>query len=114
MANMKTPDLDPTAVATRVMTAFGPAATKSWVSFASECTRFATDRLQQDIEAQRAFMACKTPMDVFEQQISYCQAVSQLYANQTTRMFQLMTDAAQVTAREATQSHARKYDDIPL
>lgn len=114
MAKTKTPALDPAAIATSAMAAFGPAAAKGWVSFANECTRFAADRMQKDIDARRAFLACKTPMDVVQQQIGYCQAVSQLYSNQTMRLFKLMTEAAHGTAREATQNHARKYDDIPL
>lgn len=114
MDKPKTPDIDPTVVATSAMVAFGPAACRNWVGVASECARFAADRMQQDINAQRAFLACRTPMDVVQQQISYSQAVSQLYANQTTRMVHLMTEAVQDTASQATQGHARKYDDIPL
>lgn len=93
---------------------FGPTATQTWLSLANECTRFAAERMQQNRDAQRAMLSCKTPMDVVAQQFNYCQSMSQLYANQTTRLFEMATGAAQRTADEAAQSHSRKYDDIPL
>ncbi|WP_223421330.1 phasin family protein [Tateyamaria pelophila] len=114
MAKHKAPSLDPTASMTSAMVTFGPTMTKAWFGLASECAQFAVNRLQQDLEAQRSLLSCKTPIDLVQRQFDYCQAVSQLCANQSTRMFELMTETVQQTSDEAKRDHSRKYDDIPL
>ncbi|WP_299652507.1 phasin family protein [uncultured Tateyamaria sp.] len=110
MPKSKTPETDPNPMAA-ALSAFNPAAAQAWMEITTECTRFAMDRVQKDFEAQRAMMACTSPVELMELQSSYCRDAAQQYADQATRMVELMTKAASGTSPLTT---SRKYDDIPL
>ena len=114
MAKRKSSGTDTAVPMSAAMIAVSPVTTKAWLALTNECTRFAMDRLQHDLEAQRAMLACKTPADFMQQQFGYYQEVTQQYAKQTTRLFQMFADTAQQASTEATSGHSRKYDDIPL
>lgn len=108
MPKAKTPETDPMAA---TLAAFNPAAAQAWMEITTECTRFAMDRVQKDFEAQRAMMACTSPAELMELQSSYCRGAAQDYADQASRMVELMTKAASKAGAGTT---SRKYDDIPL
>ncbi|WP_299210799.1 phasin family protein [uncultured Tateyamaria sp.] len=107
------PKISPAPMAA-ALTAFNPATAQAWMEITTECTRFAMDRVQKDFAAQRAMMACTSPTELMTLQSSYCRDAAQEYADQATRMVEMMTKAtAQVTEGIASPT-SRKYDDIPL
>ena len=52
--------------------------------------------------------------ELFQLQSEFYTKAVQDYTAEATRMFEMMTKATQDTMKEATASHARKYDDVPL
>ncbi|WP_299694957.1 phasin family protein [uncultured Tateyamaria sp.] len=90
---------------------FNPVAAQAWMDITTECARFAMDRIQQDFEAQRAMMACTSPAELMQMQSQYCRDVAKQYADQATRVVELMSAAA---TKDGTSPFSRKYDDIPL
>ncbi|MBY5931368.1 phasin family protein [Tateyamaria omphalii] len=96
------------------MAAVNPAAAQAWMDITTECARFAMDRVQQDFAAQRAMMACTSPADLMRLQVEYCQTATKQYADQATRMVELMTAAMGQKNEDGTSPFSRKYDDIPL
>lgn len=96
--------------------AFGPdlsGAAQAWMDISVCSARFAMDRMQADVAAQREMMACATPDALMRVQIRYCQAAAQDYIEQAARMVQMMGAAAAKTGKGGAP-FARKYDDIPL
>ena len=109
MPKSKTPDPDPM---TATLATFNPAAAQAWMEITTECARFAMERVQKGFEAQRAMMACTSPAALMQLQSNYCRDAAQDYADQASRVVELMTQAASKSAGAGTTS--RKYDDIPL
>lgn len=99
---------------TAAMMAVNPAVTKAWMDLASEGARFLTSRLQEDIETQKALMACRTPQDLLRVQSGFFAKAMQQYSDETGRLLQMMAGATEDVMQDATSGHARKYDDIPL
>lgn len=107
------PQTDTTAMATAMM-AVSPATTKAWLDVMSESSRFVMDRLQQDLETQRAMLACKSPTDLMRLQAEFFQTAMQQYSEESMRLFKMMSDATEKTVAEAGTSRSRGYDDVPL
>jgi hypothetical protein len=103
-----------TAPLPAAMLAVSPAATRAWLDVMSESTRFAMDRLQQDLETQQALLNCKTPGELMQLQSAFLQTAIQQYSDEVLRMFKMLTGAAEKTAADIKTSHSRGYDDIPL
>lgn len=79
-----------------------------WADLMTESARFAADRLQQDIAAQQALAACKTPLDVLHLQATFCQRAFLDYNAQAVRAYEILTGT------DAHFSVSRAYDDVPL
>lgn len=103
-----------TGPASAPLAAFDPAVAQAWMDITLQCTRFAMDRVQKDLAAQRAMIACATPGDLMTLQARYCQDTAQEYADQAARMVELMTAAMGQDASDGASPFSRRYDDIPL
>lgn len=103
---------DETTTAAAMMAVY-PAAT-AWLDMMSEGARFVTDRLQQDMETQRALLACKCPEDLMRVQSEFVTTAMQQYADEATRLVRMMSEAVEDTAKDARSGHKRGYDDVPL
>ena len=96
------------------MAALNPVGMSAWKQVMDESSRFVSDRFEQDVELQKAMMGCSTPQDLFQLQSDFYSKAVKDYTAEATRMFEMMSKATQDTVKEATTSHARKYDDVPL
>ncbi len=92
--------------------AAGMTALQAWADIGSEIARFVADRMQKDIEAQRALLACTTPEAMRQVQADFVAAAQAQYAAQTQRMLDLMRQAA--VGGLAGSGTARSYDDVPV
>ena len=90
---------------------YTPAAAQAWMDITAGYARFALDRLQTDLVAQREMMACTSPAELMQKQMAYCQEAAQQYADQATRMVELMGKAMSASG---PSPFARKYDDVPV
>ncbi|THH36024.1 phasin family protein [Aliishimia ponticola] len=88
------------------MALFNPALATAWVEMMTESARFVSDRLQQDMETQRALLNCKTPAELLQVQTEFYQNAMEQYAAEANKLMEMMTQAA--------ASHKRGYDDVPL
>ena len=98
----KTPESNPMAEA---MAAFTPKAAEVWQDIMQESARFMTERLQKDMETQKAMLACKSPVELLEVQTDFYQRTLSDYTAEVTRMLDLMSKAG---------GTSRSYDDVPL
>ncbi len=103
---------DSNAKAPSAMMAVTPEAMESWQEIATEWGRFVTDRLQKDIETQRAMLDCRSPSELMKVQTEFYQTAIQQYSEEAMRLMQMMSEAAGKTVTSA--STRRKYDDVPL
>ena len=99
---------------TVAMMATNPVVTKGWLDIFSESARFVNDRLQQDMSAQHAILACKSPGELLQVQAKHYEIALAQYAEEFPRLYKLISTAMFDTARSTGSSHARRYDDIPL
>lgn len=102
------------ASAMAAMMAASPVAARAWMDIFNEGTRFMADRLQQNLETQKAMLACRSPSDVLQVQSSFVSGAMEQYADEARRLFTMMSDAAGTTIRDARTGHSRRYDDVPL
>lgn len=103
-----------TDAATAAMIAIYPAATKAWLDVLSEGARFLTDRLQKDMETQKALLACTGPADLMRVQSEFVATAMKEYAEEATRMVRMMSEAVEDSAKDVRSGHRRSYDDVPL
>lgn len=96
------------------MAAVNPVGMSAWKQVMDESSRFVSERFEQDVELQKAMMGCTSPQELFELQSEFYNKAVKDYTAEATRMFEMMTKATQDTMKEATATHARKYDDVPL
>ena len=99
---------------TAAFATLNPWVAKSWLEMVSESTRFVTERLQEDLKTQRAMMACRTPAELMQVQTEFCRTAVEQYSAEVTRLFGMMSQAADEGVREVTAGHTRKHDDVPL
>lgn len=100
MATKKKPEATPNP-----MTAFNPAAAAAWQEVMAESVRFMTDRLQKDMETQKALLACKSPADLMKVQTQFYEDALADYSAQASRVLALMSGKSRTK---------REYDDVPL
>lgn len=93
-----------TPEATAALAALNPMAAKVWQDILTESARFMTERLQKDMETQKALLSCKSPTELMQLQTEFYQEALSDYTEQTTRMLQLMSQTGS----------KRSYDDVPL
>ena len=96
------------------MMATNPAAAKAWMDMMSEGARFVSARLQEDLEAQKAMLNCKSPTELLSLQTEFFQTAFRQYSEETMRLMQMMSEATGKTVEDAASGHKRGYDDVPL
>ncbi|MEB8386362.1 phasin family protein [Rhodobacteraceae bacterium KMM 6894] len=85
-----------------------------WLNIMTQSAQFVADRLQQDMETQRAFLQCRTPQDVMQLHTEFYKTAIAQYTAEATRMMQAVSEATAETAMQATKPTSRTYDDVPL
>lgn len=89
---------------------FTPGYIQIWMDILAENARFMTDRLREDMETQKAILACKTPEELMRVQSKFFhEAVSQY----TQHGKHLSEKLASATA-DLKPKQSRGYDDVPL
>ncbi|MDQ2090706.1 phasin family protein [Marimonas arenosa] len=96
------------------MMAVSPVATKAWLDVLSESTRFVADRLQQDLDIQKAMLACKNPTELLQVQTEFFQKAIEQYTDEAKRLFEMMSKATEDTIKDVQSGHSREYNDVPL
>ena len=99
---------------TAAMMAFNPISAQAWQEVMNECSRFVMDRLQQDMETQKAMMNCKSPAEMMQLQSDFYQTAIKQYSEETMRLLQMMSEATGKAVEDAEPVHKRRYDDVPL
>jgi len=94
--------------------AVNPVSTKAWLEIMSESTRFVMDRLQQDLDTQKAMLACNGPAELLQVQSEFFKVAMEQYTDEATRLYGMMSNATEDTIRDAQSGHSRSYDDVPL
>ncbi len=79
-----TPDIGTSAVKAAMM-AVNPAAAQAMMSVMAESARFLTDRLQQDLDAQKALLACKSPTELLQVQSEFMKTAMEQYIDYAIR-----------------------------
>ena len=98
----------------RAMMSLNPVATQAWQDVMTEYSRFVMDRLQQDLETQKAMLNCKSPAELMQIQSQFYQTAVKQYSEETMRLFQMMSEATGKAVEDAEASQKRGYDDVPL
>lgn len=108
-----TPDIGRFPV-TEAMMAINPVTSQAWLSFMSESARFLTERLHQDLNAQKAMMACKSPTEVLQLQAAFLKTAMDQYTEYATRIQEMMTTVTPSAIKDVQSGHSRGYDDVPI
>ena len=108
------PDMSPVVGLTTAMMVANLAATKAWTEIMKESARVVSERLQEDMEAQKMLLQCKTPADLVQFQSEFVLKAMQQYADEAQRITKIMTIAGEDFAKDTRHSWARVYDNIPL
>ena len=95
-------------------TALNNAQMKVWSDLGAEVMKFASSRIQQDLEAQKAMLACKTPQDLQKVQTEYFSKAVEDYRLQIQRAMEVMSQAAKTPMGEVIKTTKRGFDDVPL
>ncbi len=106
-----TPDISAMAA---MMIPSNTAAAKVWAAMMTEATRFLSQRLQEDIETQKAMLNCKHPAEIMEVQSEFFRTAVEQYSGEAQKLFDMMSEATQTTLKEKTSGQSRNYDDLPL
>lgn len=96
------------------MIAGHPATSKLWLDIMAESTRFVSERLQNDLETQKAMLRCQTPTELMQLQSEFFRKTVEQYTTEAHRVFEMMTGATQETVRQTRTGTKRGYDDVPL
>ncbi len=99
---------------TASMMAGNPLMAKAWIEMMTESARFLSNRLQQDLETQKAMLACKTPAELVEVQSEFVRNAMADYSAEAQRMFRIMMGATEEAVDQAKTGTKRGYDDVPL
>ena len=94
--------------------AVNPIAAKAWPDIMSETASFLTERLQQDIDTQKAMLTCKSPAELLQVQAEFIRSAMEQYMDYATRLYTTMSAAAGDAGKGALSSHSRGYNDVPL
>lgn len=96
------------------MSAFSPAVAEAWLDMLSENTRFLTDRFREDVETQKAILACKTPAELMQVQSEFFKTAMSQYTDHAARLREAMTKASEDVIKDMRSGRSRGYDDVPL
>lgn len=97
-----------------LMMSANPVFAKTWMDLMTESARFMTERLHSDLEAQKAFMACRTPAEFLEVQAEFLNTAMQQYAREAVRMMDMTMKASTDVSEDLKSGHSRGYDDVPV
>lgn len=103
-----------TPAMTAAMQAFNPVLTQAWMDILSDSARFLTERLHQDLDTQKALLACKTPAELLQVQSAFLKSALAQYTAYATRCQSKLATAAEDTMGDARSGFSRGYDDVPL
>jgi hypothetical protein len=92
-------------------TAFGAA---PWFDTMTKSGRFVARRLEEDMKAQQALLACSTPEDVLRVQADYYRTAIAQYSAETGRIVEVYLGAMGGPFAKSRSPFAREYDDVPL
>jgi hypothetical protein len=95
------------------MAAANPAA-RMWLDIMTESTRFVSERLQNDLETQRAMLRCQSPADLMQVQSEFFRKAMEQYSSEAQRLYEIMTEATGDTTKDVKTGTRRGYDDIPI
>lgn len=87
---------------------------KAMFDASTEAMQFLSSRMEQNLEAQRAIMACKTFENIQTVQANYYTKALEDYRGATAKMMELLKSGTAGGANAAVSSTNRKYDDVPL
>jgi hypothetical protein len=102
-----------TSALTSAMAAGNPAA-RMWLDIMAESTRFVSERLQNDLETQRAMLRCQSPADLVQVQSDFIRKAVEQYTSEAQRMYQIMTEVTGDAVKDTKTGTKRGYDDIPV
>ncbi len=111
------PENEATTAATGTMKALGPmgeTAQKVWADMGNETLRFVASRMQQDLETQKAMLACTNLADIQKVQADFCTQALEEYRVQASRIVEIMSAAAPMGLAAMPLITSRGYDDVPL
>jgi len=91
-----------------------PAAVQAWIDINAELAQIVAERWQHDAEAQRAIMACKSPLELAQVLPQQWDRTTRHCAEAITRLTRIVTDSTEKTLQGAVTGRARAYDDVPL
>ena len=94
--------------------AVNPIAAKAWPDIMSETACFLTERLQQDIDTQKAMLTCKSPAELLQVKAEFIRSAMEQYTDYATRLYAKISAAAEDAGKGARSSHSRGYNDVPL
>ncbi|WP_417729158.1 phasin family protein [Roseovarius sp.] len=103
-----------TPAMTAAMLTLNPAMTKAWVDIMSEGARFLTERLHQDLDTQKALLACKSPTELLEVQSAFFKTAMAHYTDYAKRFQSKIATVTEDTMKGARSGFSRGYDDVPL
>ena len=87
---------------------------KLWSDLGAEMMQFASSRIQQDMEAQKAMMACKSFEELQKLQAQYYSEAIKDYTAQIQRSMAALSGAATKQADGLVTPTKRGYDDVPV
>ncbi|MDT8328232.1 MAG: phasin family protein [Roseovarius sp.] len=96
------------------MIAGHPAASRLWLDIIAESTRFVSERLQNDLETQKAMLRCQTPTELMQLQSEFFRKTVEQYTTEAQRLFEIMTEATEGAVKDTKTSAKRGYDDVPV
>lgn len=113
----QTTESSPMSATVDIMAAFNPmreTALKAWFDMGLEALRFVSSRMQEDIETQRAMLACKSPEDIRKVQADFYTKALEDYHAEASRMMEIIKETTADELGEGLPSTKRGYDDVPL
>ena len=94
--------------------AFNPAVAQTWQVIMSESARFFADRLQQDLETQKAILACKTPAELMQVQAAFFKTAMEQYTAFDAHLKETVSTVTEETIKDVRTNQSRDYDDVPV
>lgn len=89
-------------------------AQKMWLNMGTETMRFLASRMQQDLETQKAMLACTSLEDIQKVQGDYYTQTLEDYRSQMSRVMEIMSEVTPKGLENLQFITRRGYDDVPL
>lgn len=91
-----------------------PAVMQIGMDIMVENTRFLTERLHEDLETQKAILACKTSAEVMHVQSEFFRKAMGQYTDHAKHLGERFAAVAAASMKTMTSKQSRAYDDVPL